>query len=73
MKLNLEYFHATIFNNFRLGLTKQECIDDLNSTFYDEAPLGSSVYRWFNKCNRVCRWLNEAVCEVRLKSSETTF
>ena len=37
MKLNREHFRAIIFYHFRLGLTQQQCIDELNSNFADEA------------------------------------
>ena len=38
MELNREHFCAIIFYNFRRGLTQQQCIDELNSIFGDEAP-----------------------------------
>ena len=37
MKLNREHFRAIIFYNFRRGLTQQQCIDELNSIFDEEA------------------------------------
>ena len=52
MKLNREHFRAIIFNNFRRGLTQQKCIDGLNTTFGDEAPSRTSVYRWYGEFNR---------------------
>ena len=38
MKINREHFRAIIFYNFRRGLTQQQCTDELNSIFGDEAP-----------------------------------
>ena len=44
MELNREHFRAIIFYNFRRGLTQQQCIDELNSIFSDEAPSTTSIY-----------------------------
>ena len=41
-----------LFYNFRRGLTRQQCIDELNSIFGDEAPERTSVYRWYGEFNR---------------------
>ena len=53
MELNCEHFCAIIFYNFRHGLTQQQCIDELNSIFCDEAPSRTSVYRWYDEFNRI--------------------
>ena len=52
MELNREHFRAIIFHNFRCKLTQQQYIDELNSIFYDEALLKTSVYRWYDEFNR---------------------
>ena len=52
MVLNGEHFRAIIFYNFRRGLTQQQCIDEFNSIFNDEAPSRISVYRWYGEFNR---------------------
>ena len=52
MELNREHFRAIIFYNFRRRLTQQQCIDELNSIFGDEAPSRTSVYRWYGEFNR---------------------
>ena len=52
MELNREHFRAIIFYNFRRVLTQQQCIDEINSIFGDEAPSRTSVYRWYGKFNR---------------------
>ena len=52
MELNREHFRAIIFYNFRRGLTKQQCIDELNLIFGDEVPSRTSVYRWYAEFNR---------------------
>ena len=43
---------AIIFYKFRRGLTQQQCIDELNSIFGDEAPSTTSVCRWCGVFNR---------------------
>ena len=45
MKINRKYFRAIISYNFRCGLTQQQCMDELNSIFGDEAPSKTNVYR----------------------------
>ena len=45
MELNREHCRAIIFYNFRRGLTQQQCFDELNLIFGDEAPSNTSVYR----------------------------
>ena len=52
MKLNREHFRAIIFYKFRGGLTQQQCINELNSIFGDEAPSRTSVSRWYDEFNR---------------------
>ena len=38
MELTRENFSAMIYYDFRRGLSRQECLDQLISTFGDEAP-----------------------------------
>ena len=52
MELNRKHFRAILFYNFRCGLTQQQCIDELNSIFCDEAPSRTSVYRLYGVINR---------------------
>ena len=52
MELNREHFRASIFYNFRRGLTQRQGIDELNSIFGDKAPSRTSVYRWYGEFNR---------------------
>ena len=59
MESNRERFRAIIFYNFRSGLTLQQCIDELNSIFGDEAPSRTGVYRWFTQFNRGRSSLND--------------
>ena len=68
MELNREHFRAIIFYHFRLGLTQQQCIDDLNSIFADEAPSRTSVYRWYNEFNRGRSSFQDEFHESRPKS-----
>ena len=48
MELIREHFRAIIFHNFRRGLSRQECIDELKFLYGDEAPSYSTMKNWFN-------------------------
>ena len=48
----MEHLRTIIFYNFRRRLTQQQCIDELNSIFGDEASSRISVYRWYGEFNR---------------------
>ena len=69
MELNREHFRAMIFYDFRRGLSQQECIDQLNLTFGDEAPSKTTVYRWFSEFNRGRSSLSDEFREGRPKSA----
>ena len=71
MELNREHFRAIIFYNIRRGLT-QQCIDELNSIFGDEAPSRASVYRWYGEFNRGRSSLQDECRECRPKSIVVT-
>ena len=43
MELNREHIRAIIFYNFRRGLNQQQCIDELNTIFGNEAPSRSTI------------------------------
>ena len=66
MELNREHFRAIIFCNFRRGLTQQQCIDDLNQIFGDEAPSSTSV--WYGEFNHGRSSLQDEFREGRPKS-----
>ena len=68
MELNREHFRAIIFHNFRRGLSRQECIDELKSLYGDEAPSYSTVKNWFNEFNRGRRSLEDEGREGRPKT-----
>ena len=68
MELNHEHFRAIIFYNFRHGLTQQQCIDELNSIYGDEAPSRTSVYRWYGEFNRDRSSLQDEFRDGRPKS-----
>ena len=68
MQLKREHFRAIIFYNFRGGLTQQQCIDELNSIFGDEAPSRTRVNRWYVEFNRGCSLLQDEFHEGRQKS-----
>ena len=55
----MDIFVRLFFYNFRHGLTQQQCIDELNLIFGDEAPSKASVYRWYGEFNRGCSSLQE--------------
>ena len=63
MELTREHFRAIIFYNFRRGLCRQECIDELKSWFGDKAPSYKIVKNWFNEFNRGGRSLKDEVRE----------
>ena len=52
MELNREHFREIIFYNFWRRLTQQQCIDELNSIFGNEAQSKTSVYRCYGEFNR---------------------
>lgn len=52
MELTRENFRAMIYYDFRRGLSRQECIDQLTFTFGDKAPSFATVKRWYNEFNR---------------------
>ena len=47
MELAREHFSSIIFYNFRRGLSRQECIDELKSLFGDKAPSNITVKTGF--------------------------
>ena len=68
MELNREQFRWIIFYNFRRGLTQQQCIDELNSIFNDEALSKTSVYRWYDEFNIGRSSIQDEFREHRSKS-----
>ena len=68
MELNREHFRVIIFYIFQSGFTQQQCINELNSIFDDEAPSRSSVYRWYGEFNRGRNSLQDEFREGRPKS-----
>ena len=66
--LNREHFRAIIFYNFRRGLTQQQCMNELNSIFGDEASSRTSVYRWYGEFNRGSSSLQNEFRKGRPKS-----
>ena len=51
MELTREHFCAIIFDKFRRGLSREECIDELKFLFGNKAPSYSTVKNWFNEFN----------------------
>lgn len=69
MDLTREHFRAMIFYDFRRELSQQECADQLRSTFGDEAPSLSSIYRWYNEFKRGRSSFTDEFREGRPKSA----
>ena len=63
MALTHNNFRAMIYYDFRRGLLRQECIDQLISTFGDEAPSYATVKRCYNEFNRDRHSLT--YCEIK--------
>lgn len=68
MELTRENIRAMIYYDFRRGLTQQQCVDQLTSTFGGEAPSKTTVYHWFSEFNRGRSKLTDEVKEGRPKS-----
>ena len=51
MESTSENFRAMIYYDFRRGLSRQECIDQLIFTFDNKAPSYATVKRWYNGFN----------------------
>ena len=49
MELTRGNFRAMIYYDFRCSLSRQECIDQLISTFGDETPSYATVKRCYNE------------------------
>lgn len=47
MELAGEHICAMIYYDFRRGITQQQCIDQLISTFGNGTPSNTTVYHWF--------------------------
>jgi [histone H3]-lysine36 N-dimethyltransferase SETMAR len=69
MDLTRENFRAMIYYDFRRGLSRQECMDQLRSTFGEEAPHFATIKRWFNEFSRGRRCLTDEFREGRPKSA----
>ena len=57
-----------IYYDFPSGLWRQKCIDQLISTFGDEAPSYATVKRWYNEFNRGRHSLTDEFRKGRPKS-----
>ena len=69
LELTHDNFRTIIFYNFRRGLSRQGCIDELKSLYGDKAPSYSTMKNWFNEfiCGR--RSLKDEVREGRPKTT----
>lgn len=62
---NCGCFRTIIYNDFRYGLTQQQYVDQLISTFGDEAPHQATVFQWFAEFNCGRCSLKDEFCEGR--------
>ena len=69
MELTREHFRAIVLYNFRRGLSRQECVDELKTLFGDKAPSYRTVKNWFNEFNYERRVLKDEVREGRPKTA----
>jgi histone-lysine N-methyltransferase SETMAR len=58
-----------IFYDFRVGLSRKECIDRLKLAFGDEAPSKTMVYKWYTEFKHGRRTLKDDPREGRPKSA----
>ena len=65
MELTREHFRLLIFDSFRSGLSRQECIDELDwrSLISDKAPSHNTAKNLFNALNSGRRSLKYEVRE----------
>lgn len=68
MELTREHFRAMIYYDFRRGLSRQECINQLTSTFGVESPHLATVKRWYNEFLRGRQSLQDEFREGRPKT-----
>lgn len=71
MNLSKENFRAIIFYNFRRGLTRLQCYEEIKSAFHDEAPCLRTVERWFSEFQHGNAILSDKSREGRPKSAFT--
>jgi histone-lysine N-methyltransferase SETMAR len=69
MELTREHYRAIIFHNFRRGLSRQGCADELSALYGFKAPSYSTVKNWYNEFNRGRCSLQDEQREGRPKSA----
>ena len=60
--------YSNLKDSSRRGLTKQQCNDELNSIFDNEAPSRTSIYRWYGEFSQGCSSLQDEFREGHPKS-----
>jgi len=68
MKLTRKNFRAIIFDNFRRGLSRQECIDKLKPLNGEDVPSYSTVKNCINEFNRDQRLKTKVVKVIQKQS-----
>lgn len=71
MNLSKENVRVIIFYNFRRGLTRLQCFEELTSVFRDEAPCLRTVERWYVEFQRGHTSVSDKSREGRPKSAFT--
>lgn len=46
MKLTLEHYRAMVFNDFKLLLNKEQCLQRLQLAYGNKGPSRATVFRW---------------------------
>lgn len=71
MNFSREHFRAVIFYNFKRGLTRQQCFEEIISVFNNEAPSLRTVERWYLEFQRGRTNLGDENREGRPKTAFT--
>lgn len=71
MNLCKENVRAIIFYNFRRGLTRLQCFEELTSVVSDEAPCLRTIGRWYLEFQRGHTSVSDKSREGRPKSAFT--
>lgn len=71
MNFSKKNVRAIIFYNFRRGLTRLQCFEEMTSVFHDEAPCLRTVERWYLEFQRGHTSLSDKSREGRPKTAFT--
>lgn len=71
MEISKENLRAIIFYNFKRGLTRLQCFEELTTVFSDKAPCLRTVERWYLEFQRGSSSLGDRHREGRPKTAVT--